>query len=74
MSSIYYHHQPASNVIFPELAGQKREANRKQKSRTLNYEISISINYPSFGHITWCLSMNPDVINGWDIGGLAGHR
>lgn len=52
MSLVYYYHYLASNLLFPELGGRKRKYSRKQKNRTLNYEISTSINYPSFVYIS----------------------
>jgi hypothetical protein len=73
MSLIYYYRYLVSNVLFRKLAGQKRKHNIKPKNRILNYEISTSISFLSFGYIILCLFMNPDVIKGLDIGELASH-
>lgn len=37
-------------------------------------EISTGTNNPNFVRTTLFSLMNPDVINGWDKGGLAGHH
>jgi hypothetical protein len=72
MNLMYFHHHPALNEPFPEQSGQKRKLNRRQKNRTLSFKISISTNYPGSIHINWFCSMNPDVTNGLDTGGLVG--
>lgn len=74
MSSQYYQRHPAPNVVFPGLDRQNRTPSRKKKNIILNYEISTCISHMNFGRIILYLSMNPDVINGWEIGGLAGHH
>jgi hypothetical protein len=63
-SSTYYHHHPASNVLFLGLDGPRRQPGRNPKSRILNYEISTNTNYLSSIHTTLFSLMNPDVING----------
>lgn len=68
---------PSSSSIkraLSQAGWTKKKAQRKPKNRTLNYEISISISYLSFGHIILYLLMNPGVIKGLVIGGLAGHH
>lgn len=37
-------------------------------------EISTGTNYPNFVRTTFFSLMNPDMINGWDKGGLVGHH